>query len=93
MRRVPFKAKRDESEKDIVKALRAAGATVYLMDKPLDLLVGHNGATFLAEVKNPDKASKLNDKQAKFVKEWRGQVDILRTPEDGLRMIGVLKDG
>lgn len=49
-------ARRDANEDEIVKALRAVGASVTMLsgvDGIPDLLVGHQGRTFLLEVKLP----------------------------------------
>lgn len=50
-----YARKRDANEKDIVRALEAAGASVTRLGDPgvPDLLVGYQGATFLLEVKLP----------------------------------------
>ena len=47
-------SRRDENEKEIVEALRAVGATVYLLNEPCDLLVGYHNQTILMELKNPN---------------------------------------
>jgi len=57
MRRAHAK-RRDQNEPDIVKALRAAGAYVQLLEQGggvPDLLVGYRGRTYLVEVKNPEE--------------------------------------
>lgn len=49
-------SRRDDNESAIVAALRAAGASVAIMDNGdgfPDLLVGYHGVTFLLEVKKP----------------------------------------
>jgi hypothetical protein len=58
---------RDKAEAPIVAALRAAGASVELLDSDRkrgipDLLVGFKGRTLLVEVKNPEstKSEKRN---------------------------------
>jgi len=50
---------RDGNEKEIIKALRAAGASVTPLNGAgvPDLLVGYDGATFLLEVKLPVSSS------------------------------------
>lgn len=83
---IPRKAKRDANEAEIVKALRQAGASVYLIDQPCDALVGFRNRTYLAEFK--DRKGKLTAPQAKFAEEWRGQVpEILRSVDDALDWI------
>ena len=62
----------DENQGDIVKALRACGATVRVVtqgDGIPDLLVGYNGYTILMEVKDGQKvpsARKLTDAEQEF---------------------------
>lgn len=79
-------AKRDGNEPEIVAALQAAGASVYRLDQPVDLLVGYRGKCLIAEVKLP--GAKLNDNQQKFFADWRGPTPpILRTVEDAMQLI------
>ncbi len=81
-------AKRDANEPEIIKALRAAGATVeQLSEKGVpDLLVGFMGSTYLMEVKTPK--GKLTPDQTTWIDLWQGQVHIVRTVEEALRIIG-----
>lgn len=68
-------AKRDDNEKEIVTALRKAGAYVTFLDEPCDLLVGYKGRIVLFEVKDgskPPSARKLTPKEQKFHDEWAG---------------------
>lgn len=52
--------RRDDCEKNIVKALEAAGATVTKLDGKgvPDLLVGFRGRTILIECKDPDDGAR-----------------------------------
>lgn len=68
-------ARRDDNEAEIVKALRAAGAYVYYLDHPADLLVGYQKRSILLEVKDgnkPPSARKLTPNEQKFHDEWTG---------------------
>lgn len=68
-------AKRDDNEKEIVVALRKAGAYVSFIDEPCDLIVGYQGKTILLEVKDgnkPPSARKLTPNEQKFHDEWTG---------------------
>lgn len=84
---------RDGNEKPIVKALQMLGASVYRLDKPCDLLVGYRGRNYLIEVKLPlgprggSAHSQLNDIQKDFEQTWRGQFDVVRSPEDAIELI------
>lgn len=70
-------ARVDASQPDIVKAMEAMGASVWVIGLPLDLLVGWRGHTILVEckvmegVRNP-KPSAYTKLQTKFFSDWRG---------------------
>ena len=89
-------AKTDQNQAEIVKALRQVGATVHDLSAVgggcPDILVGHKNVTYLIEIKNPDTKGKLNKLQQKWHAEWRGQVAVVETVEEALRMIGVEYD-
>ena len=90
-------AQRDSNEKPIVDALRAIGATVERLNKPLDLLVGYRGRNYLLEVKLPAGPrggtghSELNDGQRLFFQTWRGQRCVVRSMDDALLAIGATR--
>jgi hypothetical protein len=83
-------ARVDENQKAIVRALRDAGAYVWIIGLPVDLLVGYKGHTFLVEVKNgPQK--RLTGLQADFFESWAGgTLARIDSPEAALRMIGTI---
>jgi hypothetical protein len=86
-----YAARVDKNQADIVEALRKAGAYVWIIGLPVDLLVGYKGHTFLVEVKNGPKR-RLTPLQADFFESWRGgTLARIDGPEAALRMIGVLK--
>lgn len=82
--------KRDANEPEIIEALEAIpGVVVIPQDKPVDLLVGYDGGTFLLEVKNPKGKNRIEPDQADFFEEWTGgPALVVRTPEDALEAIG-----
>ncbi len=87
-------AKVDDNQKDIVKALRAIGATVRIVTQGEgipDLLVGFRGHTVLMEVKDGDKppsARKLTEAEQKFFEEWRGgMLAIVESVDDALALL------
>jgi len=85
-----FAARVDKNQKEIVSALRAAGAYVWIIGLPVDLLVGYRGHTFLVEIKSTHKA-RLTGLQADFFENWSGStVCRVDSPEAALRMIGVI---
>jgi hypothetical protein len=78
--------KRDANEPEIVEALQAAGASVYRLDQPVDLLIGYRGKCIIAEVKMPKAGPNKN--QLKFFSEWRGATPpILRSVDDALTLL------
>ena len=83
--------KRDLIEKGVVEALRKAGATVYLTDKPFDSVVGFRGVTHLVEFKDPKIQgwkSEYTKDQLKFMEGWRGSpVITLRSMEDAVEFL------
>ena len=85
-------AKRVDANQDaIVAALRAAGAYVWIIGLPVDLLVGYAGHTFLVEIKR-DSRSRLTPLQRDFFENWTGgTLARVDSPDAALRMIGVLK--
>ena len=86
-----YAARVDKNQEQIVSTLRAAGAYVWIIGLPVDLLVGYKGHTFLVEVKVGPKKH-LTDLQADFFKNWSGStLARIDGPEAALRMIGVLK--
>ena len=85
-------AKRVDANQDqIVSALRAAGAYVWIIGLPVDLLVGYHGYTFLVEIKSGSK-KRLTALQADFFDNWSGSTLCrVDSPESALRMIGMIK--
>lgn len=82
-------AKRDESEAAIVDALKAAGARVWRLSQPLDLLVGHQGRFLLLECKTGKR--KVKPTQDATIADCHRKglpVYVVRTPEDALQAIG-----
>jgi hypothetical protein len=85
-----YAARVDANQQQIVSALRAAGAYVWIIGLPVDLLVGYNNHTFLVEIKDgPTK--RLTSLQQDFFAKWTGgTLCRIDGPEAALRMIGVL---
>ena len=86
-----YAAKVDSNQDAIVATLRAAGAYVWIIGLPVDLLVGYGNHSYLMEIKRDSKA-RMTPLQADFFKNWMGgtlcRVD---SPDAALRMIGVIK--
>jgi Holliday junction resolvase len=85
-----YRKKVDRNQKEIVQALRAAGATVELLHTVgagvPDLMVGVNQTNYLLEVKTAK--GKLTKDQVVWHAAWKGQVAVVRTVEEALAVIG-----
>jgi hypothetical protein len=86
----------DDNQKRIVEGLRAMGITCAPSHD--DILVGHKGATFWYEVKNPNTVSKktgevleskIKSSQKKIRATWRGHYKIVTSIEEILFDLGV----
>ena len=85
-----YAARVDANQDQIVSALRAAGAYVWIIGLPVDLLVGFQGHTFLIEIKSGSN-KRLTPLQADFFNYWSGSTLCrVDSPEAALRMIGVI---
>ena len=78
--------------------MRAAGASVWPIKLPVDLLVGVNGVTALVECKtltgkrNP-KPSRYTDLQRDFMAAWRGgPVATICDVESALRLVATMRE-
>jgi len=71
-------ARVDANQDQIVSALRAAGAYVWIIGLPVDLLVGYKGHTFLVEIKT-DSKKRLTKLQADFFENWSGSTYAVLT--------------
>ena len=84
-------ARVDSNQAAIVQALRDAGAYVWIIGLPVDLLVGYKNWTFLMEIKSDSKA-RFTGLQADFFQNWKGgtlcRVD---SPEAALMMLRVIE--
>ena len=81
-------ARVDATQAEIVAALESAGASVYVIGLPVDLLVGLAGATVLVECKSlvgkrKPKPARYTDLQTKFMSGWRGGVVVTLTDAEG----------
>ena len=85
----------DTNHKEIVKALRDAGATVVSLAAMKhgcpDLLVGYQNVTMLMEVKKDEKAKFTTD-QLDFIAKWKGgPVCRVDSVESALRALGIIQ--
>jgi len=87
----------DPVQRDIVRALRAAGCSVQPIqstsasDKGVpDLLVGRGQINYVLEVKTPGEH--LNDAQVEWHNRWRGKMPaVVRSVDEALRACEVWK--
>ena len=91
-------ARVDANQRQVVAALRGAGASVQLLhavgEGCPDLLVGHRGVNYLIEVKDgqkPPSAQKLTPQQEIWHRDWRGHRVVVNSPEAALAAIGVIE--
>ncbi len=88
-------ARIDANQREIIRALRAVGATV----EPLhfvgrgfpDILVGFRGRNYLIEIKDgtkPPSKRRLTKDERAWHERWRGQVAVAESVDDALRIIG-----
>lgn len=85
----------DANQASLVKQLRQIpGVTVAhthtVGDGFPDLVISYKGKNFLCEVKDPNKppsARKLTPDEQKFHSSWTGQIAVVETVTDILKMI------
>lgn len=85
-------ARIDANQTEIVTALRAAGCSVYVIGKPVDLLAGRDGKSFCLEVKDekkPPSARKLTLDQVSFFHTWRGHKAVVKNAAEALAAVGI----
>ena len=88
------RTRRDDNEPEIIEAFLDAGATVYVMDKPLDLLVGIHGHNILVEVKDgskPPSRRQLTKDEDQFMMTWKGSCHVIDTADDARALIETYK--
>jgi len=84
---IRYDAKRDSNEAEIIKALRAVGATVMMTDQA-DLIVGFRGVNYIFEAKSDGGYPSKN--QVSLLFHWQGQIAIVRSVDEALRRIGAI---
>ena len=82
----------DVNQKGIVRDLRIIGASVqptHTVGKGFpDIVVGLRGDNYLFEIKR-DENAKLTPAERRWHDSWRGQVDVIYSTEDALRVMGL----
>jgi Holliday junction resolvase len=88
-------ARVDTNHKEIVAALREAGATVVSLAAMKhgcpDLLVGYAGETLLMEIKR-DSKSRFTPDQLEFMAKWKGgAVSRVDSVDAAIRALGIIQ--
>ena len=84
-------ARVDANQTQVVSALRAAGAYVWIIGLPVDILCGYRNHTFLIEIKT-DHKKKLTKLQQEFFEHWiGGTLCRVDNAEAALRAIGAIR--
>lgn len=94
---MPRRAARvDDNQKEVVKALRDAGATVQHLHTVgsgcPDILVGFRGINHLMEIKDgskPRSKRELTPDEQEWHDAWRGEVTIVNSADEALFVIGL----
>ena len=83
-----YRASVDANQKEIVDALKAIGCDVWVIGRPVDLLCGIGKHNYLIECKPEGSRPRKDQKeQQEWIKNWRGQVRIAKTPEEAVRLV------
>jgi hypothetical protein len=83
-------ARVDANQTQVIEALRAAGAYVWIIGLPVDLLVGYKNHTMLIEIKVGPKKH-LTALQQEFFDKWGGGTLVrVDGPEAALAALRVL---
>jgi len=87
-------AKKDANHVQVVTQLRKIGATVLdiaVLKNCCDIAVGYHGKNYLFEIKDPEKTpsqKKLTEGEVGFHESWRGQVNVIETIDDAMKIMG-----
>ncbi len=92
-------ARVDRNQAEIVRVLRAIGASVQHLHSVgkgcPDLLVGYQGINYLFEIKDgtkPRSQRKLTPDEVEFFMSWRGRAYIVDSVHQALVILGVEAD-
>lgn len=80
-------AKIDDNQPDIIRALKACGISVYIIGKPVDLLVYNPRKKELGLLECKALDGKFTPDQVEFIARWPGPVHVARTPEEAVRLV------
>ena len=82
----------DANQREIIDGLEAAGCSVCVIARPVDLLVGYAGVNHLLEIKLPlgpkgGDPSRRTLSQRDFYERWKGTVREIRSLDEALAAI------
>ena len=87
----------DSNQTQLVKDLRSLGCSVLILSNVgkgcPDILIGLNGKNLLLEIKDgskPPSKRKLTEHEAKFFNTWKGQVALVSSFDEALKLIGTV---
>ena len=88
-----LKKRTEKAKADVIRALLDAGASVQPMARiPLpSLLVGYKKKNWLFYVQDPQDEVCITPDETHWVMRWRGDVEVVRSPEDALIAIGAAR--
>jgi len=88
-------ARVDSNQKQIVADLRKAGYSVlhtHILKNCFDILVGARNRNYAFEIKDPNQPPskrKLTDGEKDFMQYWQGQINVVETTEEILKIISL----
>ena len=84
----------DGNQRQIVRAVRAMGATVQVLSEVgkgfPDIIIGCNGYNVLIEIKNDEQSAsnqRLTVAEKRFHNSWNGEIYIIRNIEEAINLI------
>lgn len=87
-----YRPRTDANQPDIVKGLRDAGYTVWItsaLGTGVDIVAGRHNKNWMLEIKDPTKVPsqrKLTADEAAFHCAWLGQIAVVETLEEALKV-------
>lgn len=78
----------DDTQKEIVRALRAAHVLVWLIARPCDALCKRGTNLYLIDFEGSTKYRKRDPAQLAAFQTW--DIKIVKTPDEALRAVGVI---
>jgi len=95
---MPYSAKGrriDNNQNDLVRQIRSIPKTTVAITSGVgagfpDIVVGYRGKNYLLEIKDPRRKPserRLTPDEQDFVSDWCGQVDVVETIDDVIKVI------